>query len=271
MSKLNAAESRLSNPDQKALPRKPKFGSSAEERAYRKSVMIACLRLFSKLGYDTDIAGHFAVRDPEHVSCIWVNPMLVPLALIQAQDLILIDEDGSVLEGEHPINLGAYVIHSRIHNARPDVVASVHFHSRYGKAWSSLGRLLDPLNQDSCAFYQDHALYSEYNGVPQDTDEGTAITRALGNKHGLILQNHGLLAVGQSVESAAWRYITMERACESQILCESVGSPISIPHDIAKATQEYIASEYSAWLSMLPALKQITEQEQDVPAQGLFS
>lgn len=269
MSTINASASNLSNADQRVLPRPLEIADVKCARLHRKQTMIACLRIFSKLGYDTDIAGHFAVRDPEMTDCIWVNPMLVPFACMTIDDLILMDERGNVLEGNHPVNLGAYVIHSRIHEARPHVVASVHLHSRFGKAWSSLGRLLQPTDQDACAFYQDHALYSEYNGVPQDLDEGQAITRALGQNNALILQNHGLLAVGSSVESAAWRYITMERACEAQLLIASAGEPLLIPHEVAVGTHDYIASEYSAWLSMQPALRQVTAEQPSIKIEML--
>ncbi|PWG73443.1 class II aldolase/adducin family protein, partial [Enterococcus hirae] len=78
-----------------------------------------------------------------------------------------------------------------------------HAHSVYGKSWSSLGRLLDPLTQDACAFYQDHVLFDDFTGVVLDPGEGRRIAAALGPHKACILQNHGLLTVGQSVESAA--------------------------------------------------------------------
>ena len=73
-----------------------------------------------------------------------------------------------------------------------------------GKAFSSLGRLLDPLTQDSCAFYEDHALFDDYTGVVLDLSEGRRIAAALGARKAIILRNHGLLTVGQSVEEAAF-------------------------------------------------------------------
>ena len=73
-----------------------------------------------------------------------------------------------------PVNQAAFAIHSQVHAARPDVVAAAHSHSVYGKAWSSLGRLLDPITQDACAFYDDHALFDDYTGVVLDTRGGQA-------------------------------------------------------------------------------------------------
>jgi len=71
------------------------------------------------------------------------------------------------------------------------VIAAAHTHSTYGKAWSSLGRLLDPLSQDACAFYEDHVLFDPFSGVVLEPDEGKKIALALGSKKAAILQNHG--------------------------------------------------------------------------------
>src|SRR5438270_10105572 len=91
---------------------------------------------------------------------------------IRVSDLILVDHSGKVVEGHFEVNLAAFAIHSRIHAARPDVIAAAHAHSLYGKSWSSLGRLLDPLTQDACAFFDDHVLFDDYTGPGADTPEG---------------------------------------------------------------------------------------------------
>ena len=91
-------------------------------------------------------------RDPELEDHFWVNPFGVPFAHIKTSDLLLVDHAGNIVEGRHPLNQAAFAIHSRVHQARPDVVAAAHTHSLYGKTWSSLGRLLDPLTQDSLCF-----------------------------------------------------------------------------------------------------------------------
>ena len=124
------------------------------------------------------------------------------------------------------MNRAAFAIHSQVHAARPDVIAAAHSHSIYGKAWSSLGRLLDPLTQDACAFYEDHALFDDYTGVVLDLEEGKRIAHALGDNKAVILRNHGLLTVGHSVDEAVWWFITMERSCQAQLLAEAAGTPV---------------------------------------------
>ena len=76
-------------------------------------------------------------------------------------------------------------------NAAPDVLAASHSHSMYGKSWSTLGRLLDPLTQYACAFYDDHAVFDDYTGVVLDTEEGKKIAHALGGNKAAILPNPG--------------------------------------------------------------------------------
>ena len=132
-----------------------------------------------------------------------MNPFGVHFWQIRVSDLILVNDRGEVIEGNYPVNTAAFAIHSRVHAARPDVVAAAHAHSMYGKAWSSLGRLLDPITQDACAFYEDHGLFDDYTGVVYETSEGDRIAQALGKRKAVILRNHGLLTVGDSVDEAA--------------------------------------------------------------------
>src|SRR6266849_1722404 len=138
------------------VPRPPVFAALAEERRHRKERLAASFRLFSRYGFDEGGAGHITARDPERLDHFWVNPFGMHFGQIRVSDLILVNHRGDVVEGKYPVNGAAFAIHSQIHKARPDVIAAAHAHSLYGKTWSSLGRLLDPITQDSCAFYEDH-------------------------------------------------------------------------------------------------------------------
>src|SRR5205807_10196443 len=131
------------------------FASPEEERLHRKQRLAAAFRLFARWGFDEGVAGHITARDPERLDHFWVNPFGMHFSRIRVSDLILVDHDGNVVEGNRPVNRAAFAIHSQLHAARPDVVAAAHSHSLHGKAWSTLGRLLDPITQDACAFYGD--------------------------------------------------------------------------------------------------------------------
>src|SRR5437016_7416627 len=125
----------------------PTFDSVEEERLHRKQRLAAAFRLFAHFGYEEGVAGHITARDPERPDHFWVNPFGEPFAHIRVRDLVLINHEGDVVEGDRAVNRAAFAIHSQVHAARPDVVAAAHSHSMYGKSWSALGRLLDPLTR----------------------------------------------------------------------------------------------------------------------------
>jgi ribulose-5-phosphate 4-epimerase/fuculose-1-phosphate aldolase len=243
------------------VPQLPKFATAAEERLHRKRMLAAAFRLFSRFGFDEGVAGHITARDPERLDHFWVNPFGMHFSQIRASDLILVNHRGEVVEGKYPVNGAAFAIHSQLHAARPDVVAAAHAHSIYGKSWASLGRLLDPITQDSCAFYEDHGLFADFTGVVYDTSEGERIAQALGPHKAAILRNHGLITVGHSVEEAAWWFITMERSCQAQLLAEAAGVPVKIDHASATATKQQVGGHLAGWFQFQPLLARITRDE----------
>lgn len=240
------------------------FASVEEERRERKRKLTAALRVFGKFGFDEGVAGHFTVRDPEKLDHFWVNPFGRSFKQMRMSDLLLVNHDGDIVVGDGPLNNAAFAIHSQIHKHLPHVTAAAHTHSIYGKTWSTLGRLLDPLTQDSCAFYQDHALFDDFTGVVLDTAEGERIATALGKQKAAILQNHGLLTVGQTVDEAAWWFITMERTCQSQLMAEAAGKPIKIRPDIAELTAGQVGHPVSGYFSFKPIHDVIVAEQPDM-------
>ncbi|CAG9217113.1 Decarboxylase NovR [Paraburkholderia sabiae] len=214
--------------------------SLAEERLHRQQRLAGAFRLFARYGFAQGLAGHITARDPEWTDHFWVNPLGRHFGRMRVSDLLLVNRDGEIVVGDGPVNQAAFAIHAAIHEARPDVVAAAHTHSLYGKAWSTLGRKLDPLTQDSCAFYEDHALFDDFRGVVLDTTEGARIADALGSRKAVILKNHGILTAGPTVEAAAWWYIALDNACHAQLLAEAAGTPQPIPHDMADLTHQQV-------------------------------
>jgi ribulose-5-phosphate 4-epimerase/fuculose-1-phosphate aldolase len=242
----------------------PTFESVEEERLHRKQRLAASFRLFGKFGFDEGVAGHITVRDPEHLDRFWVNPFGMNFKHIRVSDLICVDHTGAVVEGDARVNAAAFAIHSQVHAARPDVVAAAHAHSIYGKSWSALGRLLDPITQDACAFFEDHGLFDDYTGVVLDLEEGKRIAVALGDTKAVILRNHGLLTVGHSVDAAVWTFITMERSCQAQLLAEAAGTPVLIDPDMARKTYKQVGSPASCHVSFAPLWDMITREQLDL-------
>jgi len=235
-----------------------------EVRADRKNKLAAALRLFGKFGFDEGVAGHITVRDPELTDHFWVNPMGKSFKQIKVSDLLLVSHTGEVVEGKGLLNGAAFTIHSQIHMGNPAITAAAHSHSVYGKAFSALGKTLDPLTQDSCAFYDDHVLFDDFSGVVLDNSEGEQISAALGDRKAAILQNHGLLTVGESIDAAAWWYITMERSCQAQLLAEAAGEPKLIEREVALQTRETVGSAIAGWFSFQPLYDVITAEQPEL-------
>ncbi|WP_327138917.1 class II aldolase/adducin family protein [Nocardia sp. NBC_01327] len=246
------------------IPLPPTFESVQDERRYRKQQLAAGFRLFGRFGFSEGVAGHITVRDPENPGWFWVNPFGMSFHHITASDLIMVDHQGTVLVGNALVNRAAFVIHSQVHKARPDAIAAAHSHSIHGKAFSTLGIKLDPITQDACAFYRDHGLYTDYLGVVSEMDEGERIAAALGNDKAAILQNHGLLTVGQSVAEAVWWFITMERSCQAQLLAMAAGTPKLIDHDVAATSHAQLGSSLAGWFQAQPLFEQILRSEPDL-------
>ncbi len=246
------------------LPQPPAFSSVEEERLHRKQRLAAAFRLFAKFGFDEGVAGHITARDPEKADHFWVNPFGVDFSQIRVSDLILVNHQGEVVEGEYPVNTAAFAIHSSVHAERPECVAAAHAHSMYGKAWSALGRLLDPITQDACAFYEDHGLFNDFTGVVYEPEEGLRIAAVLGTCKAVILRNHGLLTVGKTVDEAAWWFITMERSCHAQLLAEAAGEVHVINHENAKLTCQQVGSDVAGWFQFQPLYARIAKEQPDL-------
>jgi ribulose-5-phosphate 4-epimerase/fuculose-1-phosphate aldolase len=188
----------------------------------------------------------------------------MPFSHIRVSDLLLVNEAGEIVEGDGVLNTAAFVIHGQVHAARPDVVAAAHAHSIYGKSWSALGRLLDPITQDACAFYDDHALFDDYTGVVLDLEEGKRLAHALGECKAAILRNHGLLTVGHSVDEAAFWFITMERSCQAQLLASAAGEPVLIDAEMARLTAGQVGGHAAGHFGFQPLYQKIVREQPDL-------
>ncbi|KAH8602823.1 class II aldolase/adducin N-terminal [Bisporella sp. PMI_857] len=232
----------------------PVFETLEDERLYRKQHLAAAFRVFAERGFDEGVAGHISVRDPILTDHFWLNPLSQHFSQICVSDLILVNEAGDVVEGDEPINAAAFAIHSEIHKARPDVHAACHAHSVYGKAFSVFGRELDMITQDALRFYKSHSVYDHFGGIVLDREEGIRIAKGLGSGKACILQNHGLLTVGQSVDEAAFWFMSLDKTCHAQLLVDaaSAGSGHEkriIADEEAAFTYEQVGGPMKGWLA----------------------
>ena len=246
------------------MPLPESFETVEQERMHRKVRLAAAFRMFSKAGLDEGVAGHITARDPEHTDSYWVNPFGMHFSLIKQSDLVRVDHEGNVVEGDSAVNGAAVAIHCAVHAARPDVVAAAHAHGPYGKTLSCLEMTVEPLTQDACAFYQDVGVYDDYTGVVLDSEEGKKIGHALGGHKAVILRNHGMLTVGETVESAAWWFLTLERTAQSQLMAYAAGTPRQIRHDEATQTRGQVGFELAGWFQFQPIWQRISKDNPDI-------
>ncbi|KXJ85524.1 class II aldolase and Adducin domain-containing protein [Microdochium bolleyi] len=238
----------------------PTFKDPLEERDYLKARLALAFRIFAKLGYDEGVAGHITVRDPVDPTSFWVNPFGVAWPLLRASDLIRVDHNGRIVEGGSVrfLNQAAFMIHSAVHEARPEINCVAHSHSIHGRAFATLGRTLDIITQDSCAFYNDVAHYDSFGGVVLAAEEGRNIAKALGQRKAAILSNHGLLTCGQTIESCVFWFTSLEKCCQVQLLADAAaagrgGETVKIADEEAEFTYKTVGSEKAGWFSALPA------------------
>ncbi|KAJ5924151.1 class II aldolase/adducin N-terminal [Penicillium verhagenii] len=249
----------------------PKFEDKKAECTYQKQHLAVAFRVFAKQGFDEGVAGHISLRDPINPEHFWINPLSMHFSMISVSDLVLVNESGEVLPGgaQHPINGPAFAIHSEIHKARPDLNAACHAHSIYGKAFSCYGRPIEMLYQDALRFYNDLAVYNHYGGTVVSTEEGARIAKALGPTcRSVILQNHGMITCGRTVDEAAFLFIALDRCCHSQLLANAATGPgwekIYINEAEAEMTHKKSGNSSKMWLAFQPYYDQVVKEDPSV-------
>jgi ribulose-5-phosphate 4-epimerase/fuculose-1-phosphate aldolase len=238
--------------------------SASAERRHRKQRLAAALRLFGKYGFGEGISGHISVRDPAYPDRFWVNPFGVSFKLARVRDLICVDANGTVVEGRHPVNPSAFVIHSKIHELHPDAEAAAHAHTVHSRALGALGRVLEPWDQESSAFYENQVLYNDYRGPSIAVEQGADIAEKLGDRRAILLRHHGLITVGGSIEEAVHWFFTYDSCAQVQLLALAVGTPEPMTHEQAVAARDGFGDRQLGWFSFQLLYDEITQEQPDL-------
>lgn len=207
------------------------------EQQARRDVAAAC-RLVEQFGWSDLLASHVSARIPGSDDFL-VNPYGLLFEQVTASSLQRVDPQGRLsAPSPHVLNPGAFIIHSAIYRARPDVQAVIHLHTRDGVAVATQRDGLLPCTQHALVIWHQIA-YHEYEGVSTEAAECARIAANLGARKLLILRNHGTLAAGRSVGEAFALVYRLERACRTQIAAQSGGTPLRpIPEDVAQRSIE---------------------------------
>lgn len=193
------------------------------EAEWQTRVQLAALyRLTAIYGWDDFLYTHISARVPGPEHHFLLNPLGLWFEEVTASNLVKVDLEGNIVEGDWGINQAGYVIHSAIHAAREDAQFIAHFHTDDGVAASSQKDGLLPLNQRSLAVLPDLA-YHDYEGVALHLDERERLVSDLGSHNQLLLRNHGTLAIGRTAAQAWSRIYTLEKAASAQVRALGAG------------------------------------------------
>jgi ribulose-5-phosphate 4-epimerase/fuculose-1-phosphate aldolase len=206
-------------------PAKP-IPTAAEIRAQRKRQVALGYRILAAQRWGDLGDGHISARDPERSDCFWTLRYGVSYHAVTLRDLVLVGPDGELVEGEGFINAAAYYIHHPILMARPDVVSATHIHTGWGTPFSAEVRPIEPITQESCIFFEDHAIFDDEEVQVQSVEGGKRIAVALGRHRAIILRNHGLLTVADRVDESVGSFVQMERVAEAHMKAREA-KPIS--------------------------------------------
>lgn len=209
---------------------------SAGDWTERQRLALAC-RMLAMEGHGSGLAGQLTARGPRP-GTVWTMRFGLGLDEIRASNLLLVDDDLRVLEGEgmpNPSNR----FHLWIYRARPQVQAIVHTHPPHVSALSMIGVPLKPAHMDTSMFYEDCAWLPEWPGVPIGDDEGRIISEALGTSRSILLAHHGLLTATAGLEESVVLALYMERCARLQLMAQAAGTIQDLPPAVAREAHDY--------------------------------
>ena len=188
---------------------------SSEEWSNRVN-LAACYHLADHFGWSNIIWNHITAKTSKNKNTFLINKFGLRYDEISASNLLEIDLEGNVVNGEGSINYTCFVIHGAIHYAKENIHCVMHTHSRAGLAISCFKMGLEPIIQDSAMFHN-RVSYHEWEGMSTNAEECERLSKSLGSNKVMILQNHGLLTCGSTIPEAFMLMYYLDRACKNQI------------------------------------------------------
>jgi len=190
--------------------------------------LAACYRLVALFGWDDIVFTHISARIPGPEHHFLINPYGLLFEEITASSLVKVDREcRKLLDNPFPVNPAGFVIHSAIHEARPDVACVLHTHTVAGIAVSAQRAGLLPISQQATVVLASLGTH-DYEGIALRDDEKPRLQRDLGESSFLMLRNHGLLTVGPTIADAFLGMFLFQRACEIQVGAQAGGALIEV-------------------------------------------
>jgi ribulose-5-phosphate 4-epimerase/fuculose-1-phosphate aldolase len=192
----------------------------------------------SRLDWQEAVANHFSVATSADGRHFLMNPLWRHFSRMRASDFLLLDSQADSAAAPPTVDSTAWAIHGSMHAHLTRARCILHVHSPYATAWSCLAEpAIKPLDQTSARFYNRVAIDADYGGMADNAPEGLRLARALADKNVLMMGNHGVLVVGDTVAETFDALYHLERACRTLVLAHSTGQPLRVlSHQIAEKT-----------------------------------
>lgn len=185
--------------------------------------LVLLARTLWREGYNDHLAGHITINVGD--GTLWCNPWLMTWDELRPRDVIRIDLDGNVLEGDWPVPLGI-PLHLELHKLRPDVQVAMHSHPLYGTVWSDMRELPPIYDQSSSLGGGELVLVDEYGGGVSDANAARDAVTAMGDADLALLAGHGVFVLGASVRAVHQRAVALEQRCKHAWHVRAAGSSV---------------------------------------------
>jgi ribulose-5-phosphate 4-epimerase/fuculose-1-phosphate aldolase len=205
--------------------------------------LAACYRLAAHFGLNEGIDNHLTLMVPGSEDRFLLVPFGQHWSEVKASEFMVIDFAGRMLAGRGPIEDTALFIHLPVHRASARARCVLHTHMPHATALTMLENPRLEMAVQSALMFADDVAYVDYNGLAFDASEGERLAQALGEKSVLMMRNHGVLVIGESVPEAFERLYFLERAAQAQILALSTGRPLrTVSEPLVRATLAQFSS-----------------------------
>ncbi len=200
------------------------------ELSEKAQVALMCRMLF-KEGWNEHIAGHITLRLSN--GNILTNPWELAWDELTASDIMTLDAEGKIIEGEWNIP-PAIGLHIQLHDLRPNVNVVIHNHAHWSGIWANLQRTPPIYDQTGAHCGVELPVYNEYAGTFEDEKTSLSAAEALGDAKWALLANHGSLVVGKDLRQAHLRAITLEWRSKRAYEVELVGGAEPLSDEAAE-------------------------------------
>lgn len=226
--------------------------------------LTAALRSAARMGLNEGVCNHFSLEMPGNPSRFLINPQGLHWSEITPADLMVVDEQGVVVEGRHQVEPTAFFIHGRIHLGKRKKCV-LHTHMPFATALTILedGELDVRANQSAMRYYGRIGYDRNYGGVALANEEGDRICAALGNNEVVFLEHHGVIVCGDNVAYAFDDLYYLERCCMVQALALGSGGKLKrVPEKMVAEVAKQIGGERQQSVLHFEALKRLLDRDE---------